>query len=47
MTQEILLDLRFKVINHTQDGKKGSAAERFLRRKPKNLLPISMEREVK
>ena len=46
MTQEILLDLTFKVNNHTQDGKKGSAAECFLWRKPKNLLSNSMEREV-
>ena len=32
--------------NHVQNGKIGSAAERFLRRKPKSLLPNSMEREV-
>ena len=38
--------MTFKANNHTQDGKNGSAAERFLRRKPKNMLPNSIEREV-
>ena len=46
VTQEILQELIFKVNNHKQMDKKGSAAERFFRRKPKNMLPNSMEREV-
>ena len=32
--------------NHVQDTLTSSTAERFLRRKPKSLLPNSIEREV-
>ena len=35
MTEVILLELKFQVKNRKQDGKKVSAAERFLRSKPK------------
>ena len=46
MTQELLQRICFKVNNYVQDGITGSAAERFFRRKPKSLLPNSIEREV-
>ena len=40
-------ELTFKVNNHLQQNeKKGSTAERFFRRKPKKMLPNTMEREV-
>ena len=39
-------ELTFEVNNHVQNEKKGSAAERFFRRKPKNMLPNTMEREL-
>ena len=46
VTQDLLQKICFKVNNHTQSGKAGSAAERFLIRKPKSLFLNSMEREV-
>ena len=46
VTQELLQELTFKVNNHVQNEKTGSAAERFFRRKPKNMLPNTMERKV-
>ena len=46
VTQELLHKICFKVNNHVQDALTDSAAERFLRRKPKTLLPNSIEREV-
>ena len=46
--KKITLDLllTFNINNHVQNEKKGSAAERFFRRKPKNMLPNTMEREL-
>ena len=44
--KEFLQKFCFKVNNHTQNGKTGSAAERLLRRKTISLLPNSKEREV-
>ena len=46
VTKELLWELTFKENNHVQNGKTGSEAERFLRSKPKNMLPNTMEREV-
>ena len=46
VSQELLNKICFKVNNHVQDELTGSPAERFLRRKPKTLLPNSIEREV-
>ena len=46
VSQELLNKICFKVNNHVQDELTGSPAERFLRRKPKTLLPNSIERDV-
>ena len=46
VTQELLQEVTFKVNNLVQNEKTGSAAERFFRRKPKDMLPNTMEREV-
>ena len=46
VSQELLNKICFKVNNHVQDALTGSPAERFLSRKPKTLLPNSIEREV-
>ena len=43
---ERLTEICFLVNNHVQDGC-GSPAERFLRRRPRSLLPNSIKREVK
>ena len=46
VSQELLNKICFKVNNHVQDELTGSLAERFLRRKPKTLLPNSIDRDV-
>ena len=43
VSQELLHKICFKVNNHVQDALTGSPAERFPKRKPKTLLPNSIE----
>ena len=45
-TQSELSEITFKVNYITQPSGRGSAAERFLKRKPKSLLPGSMEAHI-
>ena len=46
ITQELLQELTFKVNNYVQNEKTDSAAERWFRRKPINMLPNTMERDI-
>ena len=45
-TQLEISEICFKVNSISQPSGKGSAAERFLKRRPKTLLPASMEDHV-